>query len=363
MLSRRQLFKLCGMGSGAILGGSVHSALAHLSEEARQKMIQAIPGPMGEKILSAKHLGYHVTSQPKGSGTFKYLQEMWDNVFIQSNGWLRIIVLPNSAEMPAADTEAVLATANGRFDVITVAGPAIDAIMPQVIPLQALAFAYADSNAAKDVVNTELYAQCMREAAQKNNLHCLDGLLNAGMRQMTTIKGYPLNTINDFNGLVLRIPPGPIYTEQLTPLGIKPVMTPISDAADMMRKGLVMGQENPTTYAILFEFYKVCSFLNETNHFWSGFNTLINAETWSRWPKDLKVIVQKEYTKMLNKQWPSIEKDNAIAAEYCINHGMKFIRTDLSGVKEKIKAVQLEILQRIDPRLQPTAGHLIANNI
>jgi len=341
----------------------MHTALAHLSEEARQKMIRAIPGPMGEKMIGAKHIGYHVTSQPKASDTFKYLQEMWDNVFLQSKGWLRIIVLPNSAEMPAADTEAVLATAHGRFDAITVAGPAIDAIMPEVIPLQALAFAYADSKEAKAVVNTGLYAQCMREAAQKNNLHCLNGLLNAGMRQMTTIKGYPLKTINDFNGLVLRIPPGPIYTEQLEPLGIKPVMTPISDAHEMMQKGLVMGQENPTTYAVLFEFYKVCAFLNETNHFWSGFNTLINADSWNQWPDGIKLIIQDEYTNMLDKQWPIVEENNLKAKALCTNYGMKLIQTDLTGAKEKIKEAQLKILKRIDPRLQEIAKELISKKI
>lgn len=359
MLSRRKLIQLTGIGCGAFLGGSLHSALAYLNDGARENMINAIPGPVGKKIKRAQHIGYHVTSQPKASETFILLQEMWDKVFTRSEGWLQIIVLPDSAELPAADTEAVLATASGRFDAITVAGPAIDAIMPEVIPMQALAFAYKDSQAAKSVVNTPLYAECMREAALKNNLHCLNGLLNAGMRQMTTIKGHPLKTIKDFNGLVLRIPPSPIYIEQLQPLGIKPVMTPISDASQMMKKTIVMGQENPTSYAVMFEFYKVCTYLNETNHFWSGFNTLINADTWSQWPKAIKSIVQEEYTTTLEKQWPTIESNNAKATEFLTNTGMIYIQTDLTGVKEKVKPAQLQLLKRVDPRLQPIAEQLI----
>jgi TRAP-type C4-dicarboxylate transport system substrate-binding protein len=359
MLSRRQLLKLTGIGCGAWMGGNLHSALARLGAEERRKMINAIPGKVGEQFKRAGSIGYHITSQPANSPTFKFLQSLWTNVGLRTNGWLQIIMLPNSGELPAADTEAVLATASGRFDVITVAGPAIDSIMPQAIPLQALAFAYASSNKAKSVLNTPIYASCMKDAALVNNLHCLDGLLNAGMRQMTTIKNRPLHTIRDLSGLVLRIPPSPIYTEQLQPLGISTVMTPLSDALEAMKTGAVMGQENPVNYAVLLGFYKVCRFLNETNHFWSGFNTLINVDTWNQWPDSIQRIVQEEYVSIIDRQWNAIEADNRKATSFCFANGMIPIKTDDSGAREAIRSTQINIMERLDVRLQPIARKLI----
>ena len=359
MLNRRKLLRLSASGFGVLLANGMGSAFASLNDAAKRTMIDAIPGPVGRKIKTARHIGYHVTSQPRTSKTLQYLVTMWDRVFTRTDGWLQIFVLPNSAELPAADTEAVLATASGRFDVITVAGPAIDQIMPDVIPLQALAFAYANSQEARSVVNTPLYADCMRDAALKNNLYCLDGLLNAGMRQMTTIPGYPIKSIKNFEDLVLRIPPGPIYAEQLTPLGIKPLMTPISDALMMMKNGTCKGQENPNSYSVLFKFYEVCKYLNTTNHFWSGFNTLINADTWNTWPSDIRKIVQEEYTRMLPMQWSDVESENSNAARLCVQEGMQIIRPDLIGVKQRLKSTQANIVQRLDTRLQSIAQKLI----
>lgn len=322
-------------------------------------MINAIPGKVGQQFKQAGFVGYHTTSQPATSPTFQALQSMWLNIARRSDGWLQIIMLPNSAELPAADTEAVLATASGRFDVVTVAGPAIDAIMPQVIPLQALAFAYANSDEAKAVVNSSLYASCMKDAALVNNLHCLDGLLNAGMRQMTTIKSRPLHSSKEFAGLVLRIPPSPIYSEQLRPLGITTVMTPISDALEAMKTGAVMGQENPVNYAVLLGFYRVCKYLNETNHFWSGFNTLINADAWGLWPDAVKTIVQEEYSSIIDSQWAAIEEDNHKATAYCLANGMTLIKTDVSRARQMVGQAQASIIAQLDARLKPTARALI----
>ena len=363
MLNRRQLLQLAGVGCGALLGGTLHSARALLSEEAKQRMIKAIPGEQGRCFEKAGFIGYHVTSQPAGSPTFSYLQAMWSRVHERSHGWLQVVVLPNSGKLPSADTEAVLATASGRYDAITVAGPAIDAITPQTIPLQALAFAYKNSNAAKAIVNTPIYAACMRDAALVNNLHCLDGLLNAGMRQMTTIRDYPLRSTKDFEGLVLRIPPGPIYSEQLEPLGIKTVMTPISSVLTLLQKRAVMGQENPVNYAVLMRFYKACKYLNETNHFWSGFNTLINADTWRQWPTTIQQIVQDEYTSIIDPQWLAVETSNHEATSFCLANGMELIKTDLTDVRQKIKNIQLQIIQRLDMRLQPIARRLIESQV
>ena len=363
MLSRRQLLQLTGVGCGVCVGENLHSALACLSREARQNMINAIPGKVGQQYKRAGFVGYHATSQPASSHTFRSLQTMWLNVARRSDGWLQIIMLPNSAGLPAADTEAVLATASGRFDVVTVAGPAIDPIMPQVIPLQALAFAYANSNEAKSVVNSPLYATCMRDAALANNLYCLDGLLNAGMRQMTTIKSRPLHSSKDFAGLILRIPPSPIYSEQLRPLGITAVMTPISDGLTAIKTGTVMGQENPVNYTVLFGFYRLCKYLNETNHFWSGFNTLINADIYDQWPDAVKTIVQEEYSSIIASQWTAIEEDNRQAMAYCLASGMTLIKTDVSKARQMVSQAQLSIIERLDARLKPIARALIKLSI
>ena len=62
---------------------------------------------------------------------------------------------------------------------------------------------------------------------------------------------------------------------------------------------------------------------------------------------------------MLEKQWPTIESNNAKATEFLTNTGMIYIQTDLTGVKEKVKPAQLQLLKRVDPRLQPIAEQLI----
>lgn len=345
------------VGSTAL--GSMMPAQAVLKKSAEERMIRAIVGVEAEEYRKAEYIGYHVLSQPDNSPTSKALKSMWERVRTKTNGWLVMVLIPKSGELPGADTEAVLATAKGRYDAITIAGPALDTLMTTTIGLQALAFAYPNSELARKTLNTAIYADAMQTAAQEFNLHSLRGLLNAGMRQMTTIEGYPLKSIEQLKGLKLRVAPSELYKRQLEVLGIRTIATPISSVLNMLKKREVQGQENPVNYAISFDFYKECKYLNMTNHFWSGFNTMINLDTWKSWPGWVKEIVSDEYRNSIGKQWLSVEQSNSSSKALCLKYGMRLVNTNTMDAAKLLRDVQETIINDLDNSLQPIAKALI----
>lgn len=335
-----------------------------LPKEKEKTLIDGIAGDRGEAIRKASFVGYHLTNQSGStSNVVEALQDFWDRVAERTNGKLNMTVLTSDANVPGADNEALLGTANGRFDAITANGPIYSNVIPEVANIMTLLFAYNDSAEGRALVNNPIFGQELVKAGKPYDLRFLpQATLNSGMRVITTIPGHPITTAADLNGFKLRIPPSTAVSDQLKALNVIPEEQPVSQLIATLASGKAYGQENPPSFIQTFNINSVCNQISLTNHLWTGFLTSINQDTWASWPKEWRKIVLSEQRSMQEQQWAAQDALNQqIIAEAPTEYGMSVVTPNLSGVASTPAFVQVrnKIIQGLSKPLRPLARAIV----
>ncbi|XWN30782.1 MAG: TRAP transporter substrate-binding protein [Devosia sp.] len=97
----------------------------------------------------------------------------------------------------------------------------------------------------------------------KHNMVLVD-VWHTGYKQWTGNR--PLNTLDQYDGLVSRVMPSPILAEQQKALGLTPVTMPFPETYSALQSGAVDAQENPNPTSWNMKFHEVQSHLTMTYH-------------------------------------------------------------------------------------------------
>jgi len=335
-----------------------------LPKEQEKKLIDSIAGKRGEAIRQAEFVGYHLTNQSGSTNNvIEALQDFWDRVAERTNGKLNMTVLTSDANVPGSDNEALLGTANGRFDAITANGPIYSGIIPEVANIMTLLFGYNNSAEGRALVNNPTFGAELLKAGKPYDLRFLpQATLNSGMRDITTIPGHPITTAADLNGFKLRIPPSTSIQAQLQALNVIPVLTPISQLDEALETGQAYGQENPPSFIQTFDLTGITNQMSLSNHLWTGFLTSINLDTWKSWPKQWREIVLSEQQSLQEQQWAAQDQLNQqIIAEAPTVYDMTVVTPNLSGVASTPAFVETrnKIIQGLTKPLRPLARAIV----
>lgn len=335
-----------------------------LSPQKENILVDAIAGERGQALREAKFMGYHLTNQSGSSNNVvEALQDFWDRVAERTNGKLNMTVLSSDANVPGSDNEALLGTANGRFDAVTANGPIYSGVIPQVANIMTLLFAYNNSAEGRALANNPVFGAELLKAGKPFGLRFLtQATLNSGMRDIATIPGHPITTAADLNGFKLRIPPSTAIQQQLEALNVIPVLTPISELDEALETGQAYGEENPPSFIQTFNLKGITNQLSLTNHLWTGFLTAINLETWKSWPKQWREIVLSEQQSLQDQQWTEQDELNQqIIAEAPTEYDMSVVTPNLSGVDSSPSFVQARetVIQTLTKPLRPLARAIV----
>jgi TRAP-type C4-dicarboxylate transport system substrate-binding protein len=335
-----------------------------LGKQKEKNLQDAIAGDRGKAIRQASFVGYHLTNQSGSTNNVvEALQDFWDRVGERTNGKLNMTVLASDANLPGSDNEALLGTANGRFDAITANGPIYSGVIPEVANIMTLLFAYNSSAEGRALVNNPVFGSELVKAGKPYDLRFLPlGTLNSGMRDIATIPGHPITTAADLNGFKLRIPPSPAVEQQLKALNVIPVLTPVSQLDEALETGQAYGEENPPSFIQTFDLTGITNQLSLSNHLWTGFLTSINLDTWKSWPKQWRQIVLSEQRSLQEQQWAAQDQLNQqIIEEAPTVYDMSVVTPNLSGVATTPAFVEARnsVIQTLSKPLRPLARAIV----
>jgi TRAP-type transport system periplasmic protein len=101
---------------------------------------------------------------------------------------------------------------------------------------------------------------------------------------------------------------------------------------------VVDGEENP--YAIIdsAHLYEVQRYLTVTNHMWSAYHLLGNADAWRALPPDVQKIVDRNLTKYALQQRVATAQRNASLADQLARRGMKISAADTGSFRARLAA-------------------------
>lgn len=356
-LSRKNFLCIAGASSLTVMAAQKLTAkeapkLLNTDFESELDQVLPLPGKYGEIYGKAKIKAFHLHNQPITSPLHQNLEALWMEVFEKTNGELLISPVPQDALLQGGDPQAVRLVANGRFEVVSVAAPIIDKMAPDVVGIQNLSFIYQSSKEIFAIINQPLFAEILDRSVSKYNLKYLpNSTFDNGMRNITSVASRPINSLDNFKNLIIRIPPSIDFQASMKALGANPQFFTMNEVYDVLKNRIVEAQENPLSIIKGFKLYEVTKYLNMTNHAWSGYNTFFNLNFWNKLSSSSQKIITELLRIYQSKQLIAQQNYNdSIYSEVIERHGMIATQPDCSGATQILTPIYKSIFKQLNPQ-------------
>lgn len=271
-------------------------------------------------------------SQPLDSPNFIRLQEMAGKVRDESNG--RLLIEVKGAGALGSDSAMLAMMQKNELEMYlggNVFGPLVPTMempgLPFTFKTPAEVFAALDGEMG-DYLRAEMLAKGIVTFR-----HWFDN----GFHHLTT-GTKPIRTVDDLVGMKIRTPVQTMTVDFFETLGAKPVKFTLNQVYEVLRNRTVEGMTDPLGLILLLKLYEVQTYLNLTDHWWSGFTLVANAQAWKVLPPDLQAIVEKHAEKAALAQRKDLAELNASALGVLKAKGMIVNQTDVSGFKKPLGA-------------------------
>ncbi len=270
------------------------------------------------------------TTASPGSSLSQTAQFFSERVSELSNGKMTVDVFEASAL--GTEEQNLEALTSGTLDMAIIAVEFYVNSIPQLGAL-ILPYMYTDYDQVQSVLESEagVYAnEQMLNAANVKNL----GYYTMAFRNMYTVD--PINSVEDLEGVKMRVPGSALYVETFKMLGAAPTPLAMGEVYTAIDTGVVAGLENTPDTCLNNSFYEVANYFNSTKH--------LNAPTtFSMSNKVFESLNEDEKELLLQAGYETshfgLDLTKSLDAGYqkeLADKGMTFIDSDIESMKAKI---------------------------
>lgn len=185
------------------------------------------------------------------------------------------------------DAEATQSVRSGSIEMVVTGAAAIGGIEPGMSALE-LPFLF-NSNTEVDAIMTGPYFDHLAASMAGHGLVMLS-IWENGFRN-TTNSRHAIESVDDFQGLSLRVMQNPIFIDTFRRLGANPVPLAFGEVFTALETGAVDGQENPIPLIQASKFHEVQDYLTLTRHAYSPLPVLMSKAVWDKLNTDEQALV------------------------------------------------------------------------
>ncbi len=251
----------------------------------------------------------------------------------RSKGRLAIEIFPNNelGGDPAMLTQA----RSGAMQLYAGYGGIFASVAP-LAGIEGVGFAFKNQAQALAAFDGPLGALVRRQMDDKGFVTFERPWVN-GFRQITT-STKPIRTVADIEGLKIRTPPTKIWVDMFRTLGAAPTPIAASEMYTALQTHVVDAQENPFTILETYRLFEVQKYISVTNHMWSNFWLVANAEAYRSLPPDLQTILRDAMNEYALTNRREMELSNASLAEKMARvYRMQINTVDTAPFRAKLK--------------------------
>lgn len=216
-------------------------------------------------------LGYGLNEQSHQGHAVRYFA---DEVARRSNGKMLVRTIGDAALGP--DIQMQQALIRGTQEMMVGSTATLVDISDQMALWDA-PFLFTNSAEADEILDGPIGQQVL-DSLENGGLVGLVYWEN-GFRNLTNAKR-PIRTLEDFEGLKLRVMQNDIYLESFSLLGVDAVPLPFSELFFALESHTVDGQENPFSTILSSKFFEIQRYLSVTNHVYSPWVMLASKQWW-----------------------------------------------------------------------------------
>lgn len=326
-LVRTGLAALAALSLAACGGGSATTAADDGAEPAAAG---------GELTLTLGH-SYGVDSLPN-----RVAKMYAENVAEATDGMVTINVYPASQLGSWEEMQESLET--GAVDILIESVGTLERYST-LASIEGLPFLYEDTDHLFEVWDSDLGQEILTTLEEETGFKLI-GAMYFGQRILNTSR--PIQSLDDLEGLKLRVPPQQTYIDTWETLGASPTPMSLNEVFSGIEQGIVEGQENPVDVARFDSFYEIAPYITNTFHLMGNMHFQFWGETFNSWPQEYQDVLLEQadiVSQWYREQALAEEADNIAFLE---EHGVQFFDVD----REEWRQKALPVYDGIDPQVQ-----------
>lgn len=155
--------------------------------------------------------------------------------------------------------------------------------------LESMPYTIRDLDHFLAVWNGEVGQEILDIVGQEGNFKLL-GPMYRGPRVVTSKK--EIRSLEDFKGLKIRIPNGPVFHKFFSRIGTTPTPLALSETFTALQQNTVEAQDNPVVESYNWGFYETCKYVIETNHMYGVDIFIFDRDKFNSFPEDVQAILE-----------------------------------------------------------------------
>lgn len=197
-----------------------------------------------------------------------------------------------------------------------------------------LNWAFDDNDHLNRFTQTDRFRGMLADL-EKKNLKLLGWYAFRNPRHVLSTK--PIRRIEDFQGLIIRVPPQPMYQRSWAAVGTSPTQMAYGEVYMALRQGVIQAMENPIESIYGASFHEVAKYIILTSHLLNPNSLVMNAQVFNKLDKQTQEAFLKA-AKEAGDYFTSIvgAEEEKIKKEMIEKHGVEFIPMDTAALAAKI---------------------------
>jgi TRAP-type transport system periplasmic protein len=263
------------------------------------------------------------------------MQFLADAVGKRTEGQVAIRLFPNS-QLGTGD-QVVKGLQLGSIDMAHTAADQMEILEP-MMGISSLPFSIRDYAHGHRVEDGPVMAEASRRLEEKTGIHIF-GYFDNGFRYVLT-REKPIRSVEDFQGLKIRIPNVPTYKQMFELVGATPVVIAFGEIYSALQTKVVDGMEGAPAAIQTSKFFEVAKYLASTKHIFIAVPVAISGAAWKRLPAPLQKAMQEAFSDALayHRQKGS-EQADAAALTFLTSHGLTETQVETKPIQQKMQAV------------------------
>ncbi|KOO03075.1 sialic acid TRAP transporter substrate-binding protein SiaP [Vibrio nereis] len=207
-----------------------------------------------------------------------------------------------------------------------------------------LPYVARDFDHLRRMFNSDFGQGIREEMLSKFNWRALDTWYN-GTRETTSNR--PLNSIEDFKGLKLRVPNAKPNLNYAKLSGASPTPMAFSEVYLALQTNAVDGQENPLPTIKTMKFYEVQANLAMTNHIVNDQMVIISESTWQKLSDQDKQLIEKAVKSTGQVHTDTVKQQEAELISFFEEAGVNVTYPKLEPFREAMQPLYAEFEDKI----------------
>ncbi|MCE9663088.1 TRAP transporter substrate-binding protein [Halomonas sp. M5N1S17] len=232
------------------------------------------------------------------------------------------------------------------------------AFLSRTVPeLEALSlpFAFADREDAFALIDGDVGELLDEKLAEKGFVAL--GYMELGFRHVTNNER-PIETVEDLNGLRIRLQPNQTHLDTFRAIGASPISMDISEVYGALQQGVLDGQENPYSIISTRRLDEVQGHLSDTGHFYDFIVVVANRNVFNRLSEEKQQAVREAMAEAVAWQRQTAAEEDEAARATLIERGMQF-----TPISDETRAALREASQGVVEQLRDRIGTEVVDRV